>query len=361
MDEQIQAKDLNKSALKDFWYPVCQSHQLKNKPLARMLFSLPLVLFRNEAGRALAFFDLCPHRNAPLSAGKITKKGLLECPYHGWRFNSLGACVMIPGYHQSQQQTMAQLISYETIEQRDLVWVRLCSGSHASKTPYYLPDYEAAGVVNGCNEELIEANFKEVLDNFVDSMHPHFVHKGIMYDDKKRQKLNVKVGTIYKLYAEKEIIGLEALFENERINMGSNIFNMIAPKDPVEHYERYFKPLIHQAEYNYKNKIKVIVTFILSPETESTTRVFSKYTIKSRLPKLLTKFLLKKVLVKLLKQDKQILKMQTEAIKKAGKKTFFYTPADLLPLYTKRFLSFLENGIPLDSIECQSKDYEVFL
>ena len=41
--------------------------------------------------------DICPHRKAPLSQGRVTSEtGNLECPYHGWQFNTSGSCMLIP-------------------------------------------------------------------------------------------------------------------------------------------------------------------------------------------------------------------------------------------------------------------------
>ena len=42
------------------------------------------------------FEDRCPHRLAPLSEGRIDSSGTLMCSYHGWQFNSSGACTSIP-------------------------------------------------------------------------------------------------------------------------------------------------------------------------------------------------------------------------------------------------------------------------
>ena len=66
------------------WYVACQSKELRKKPLARTVVGLPLVLFRDAEGRAQALLDRCPHRNAPLSLGRVTNEGRLECAYHGW-------------------------------------------------------------------------------------------------------------------------------------------------------------------------------------------------------------------------------------------------------------------------------------
>ena len=48
------------------------------------------------AGQAKALLDRCPHRNVPLSLGRVTTKGTLECAYHGWRFGGDGTAVHIP-------------------------------------------------------------------------------------------------------------------------------------------------------------------------------------------------------------------------------------------------------------------------
>lgn len=38
----------------------------------------------------------CPHRAAALSQGVLTPEGLLQCAYHGWAFDGIGACRDIP-------------------------------------------------------------------------------------------------------------------------------------------------------------------------------------------------------------------------------------------------------------------------
>lgn len=42
------------------------------------------------------FADVCPHRLAPLSEGRIDEAGCLQCSYHGWSFGGNGSCTRIP-------------------------------------------------------------------------------------------------------------------------------------------------------------------------------------------------------------------------------------------------------------------------
>lgn len=45
-------------------------------------------------GRPHAFDNACPHRGNPLADGEVLG-GMLECAYHGWRFDlATGACLV---------------------------------------------------------------------------------------------------------------------------------------------------------------------------------------------------------------------------------------------------------------------------
>ena len=60
-----------------------------------LIAGVPLVLFRS-LGRAGALVDRCPHRNVPLSLGRVLPDGRLECAYHGWQFDTAGNCIDMP-------------------------------------------------------------------------------------------------------------------------------------------------------------------------------------------------------------------------------------------------------------------------
>ena len=80
------------------WWPVALSANVTgNAPTRCRLFGEDYVLFRDKTGVARALTDRCAHRRAPLSDGKITPEGWVECPYHGWRFDGQdGRCRSIP-------------------------------------------------------------------------------------------------------------------------------------------------------------------------------------------------------------------------------------------------------------------------
>ena len=89
--------------LRNVWYMAALSSSLHKGQLRReMLCGEPVMLARAHDGRAFALRDICPHRAAPLSAGKVLPENSVECPYHGWRFKPDGVCSLVPSMVEGQ-------------------------------------------------------------------------------------------------------------------------------------------------------------------------------------------------------------------------------------------------------------------
>ena len=78
-----------------YWYIAATARDVGRGPIARTVLGEPLVLFRDPDRRPVALLDRCLHRNMALSAGRVAD-GCIECPYHGWRYDSRGRCVQVP-------------------------------------------------------------------------------------------------------------------------------------------------------------------------------------------------------------------------------------------------------------------------
>ena len=63
-----------------------------------------LLLYRTQDGEVHALSAYCPHLNNYMPNGlppgwgleELLYQGELQCPYHGWRFNTEGQCVYLP-------------------------------------------------------------------------------------------------------------------------------------------------------------------------------------------------------------------------------------------------------------------------
>jgi phenylpropionate dioxygenase-like ring-hydroxylating dioxygenase large terminal subunit len=76
------------------WTAVAASEEVADDPHQVWAEGRPWVLVRFD-GDVVAFADRCPHRMAPISAGRRVD-ATLECGYHGWRFDRTGRAVAIP-------------------------------------------------------------------------------------------------------------------------------------------------------------------------------------------------------------------------------------------------------------------------
>ncbi len=79
------------------WYPLHVIDTIdKSKPLKAYLLGKEVVIWYSENDGAWNVFeDACPHRQGPLSEGRI-EHGNLLCSYHGWQFDSEGSCSSLP-------------------------------------------------------------------------------------------------------------------------------------------------------------------------------------------------------------------------------------------------------------------------
>jgi len=114
------------------WMAVMPARALKPGAMdGRIIADQPVVLWRDETGRACAVRDMCPHRGVPFSEGRLVEDGrALECPYHGWRFGADGRCAAIPSLVDGQQADIDRIRvrRYPVAERQGLIWMWLSDG-----------------------------------------------------------------------------------------------------------------------------------------------------------------------------------------------------------------------------------------
>src|SRR5581483_12373946 len=93
------------------WHPVACVDQFEETPVrgARLLGE-DLVLWR-LGGQFYAWRDLCIHRGARLSLGRIAGERL-ACPYHGWEYDATGRCAHIPAHPEQTPPAKARVQPY---------------------------------------------------------------------------------------------------------------------------------------------------------------------------------------------------------------------------------------------------------
>jgi phenylpropionate dioxygenase-like ring-hydroxylating dioxygenase large terminal subunit len=166
----------DRPALRGFWYAVTRSADLVREPAAVVLLGEQYVIWRSADGAVVAAPDRCPHREAPLSAGRLVD-GELECCYHGWRYGLGGRCVLVPSAAPGVPvPPKAHLATVHAAERYGLVW--LCPGDPTTGIPEIAQDADDAFRRLNVDVELWQTSATRMTDNFLDISHFPFVHTG---------------------------------------------------------------------------------------------------------------------------------------------------------------------------------------
>jgi nitrite reductase/ring-hydroxylating ferredoxin subunit len=79
------------------WYAVALERELKSgSVITRKLAGREIMLFRTVSGKVVAAEPYCPHLGAHIGRGGKVLGELVVCPFHGFGFDTSGACVNTP-------------------------------------------------------------------------------------------------------------------------------------------------------------------------------------------------------------------------------------------------------------------------
>jgi phenylpropionate dioxygenase-like ring-hydroxylating dioxygenase large terminal subunit len=176
-----------KGYLTDIWYFAALARDLKAGRLARHeIMGQPVMLGRGPDGAVIALRDICPHRAAPLSAGRFWREPdgatSVECPYHGWRFGGDGRCLAIPSLTAGQPFEAGRIAvrAYPVAESQGLVFIWMgAEGRPAPDPPPRPPVFP--GIVGGApklvERRVFEAHMDHAVVGLMDPAHGPFVHR----------------------------------------------------------------------------------------------------------------------------------------------------------------------------------------
>ncbi|MGH7024909.1 MAG: aromatic ring-hydroxylating oxygenase subunit alpha [Caulobacteraceae bacterium] len=172
--------------LRDIWYFAALSAELKPGRMARHeILGEPVMLGRTRRGEALALRDICPHRAAPLSAGRFVTEAdgseSVECPYHGWRYGPSGTCVAIPSLTETDSLDPSRIAvrHYPLAESQGMVFIWMAEDPRGAAEPPPPPVFP--GVVGGAPKLVDRMEFAAHIDHAVvglmDPAHGPYVHR----------------------------------------------------------------------------------------------------------------------------------------------------------------------------------------
>jgi phenylpropionate dioxygenase-like ring-hydroxylating dioxygenase large terminal subunit len=317
------------------WQPIAIADKIKKNRAYSIWFNhKPLVIFRAQDNQIQALDDLCPHRQAPLSQGKIIQ-GEIQCPYHGWQFNGDGVCTRVPGLQNTDCQH-SLVKSWLIKEEQGLVWC--CDQINSDQTQPFNPVLPLSATQSlDCffMQDKVQTDLLSLIENFLDAFHTHFVHAGLIRQDKQRQTIQAEV----KALAD----GIEVSYSGET-NQNGLVSRFLEPKRGIS-LARFRLPNFAEIEYrNPQNQINLLVSVWAVNEKPGVLSVIARIaTARGFIPAALKKIFLNILFKKVMQQDKTILeKVQRHKNKLTDAgivlPTSLNTPLDLLNPWLKTLI-----------------------
>lgn len=160
---------------KNCWYMATDVENVtRDKPFALKIAGEGIVLYRDSKGKVVAMSDLCPHRLAPLSLGRV-EGDEIRCMYHGITFGADGKCTKVPG----QDRVPANFCARTYAVHESWEWIFIWIGDQDKADEALLPDlhYHDPEHFNVRKSSIdFNASYELFNDNTCDLSHVSYVH-----------------------------------------------------------------------------------------------------------------------------------------------------------------------------------------
>jgi phenylpropionate dioxygenase-like ring-hydroxylating dioxygenase large terminal subunit len=159
------------------WYAILESNEVKpGRPVAVTRLGEKLVLWRDAQGQVTCMHNLCPHRGAALSAGKVLGDHL-ECPFHGFQFDASGRCQVIPANSISMPVPRGfDVHIYPTREAHDFIWIWWGESCEDLSPLPFFEDIDDTFAYATFRDHW-SVHYSRAIENQLDVVHLPFVHR----------------------------------------------------------------------------------------------------------------------------------------------------------------------------------------
>jgi vanillate O-demethylase monooxygenase subunit len=264
-----QMADHTTALVRNCWYVAALSSEVGRELKDRILLGKTVLMYRTQDGKPVIMQNRCPHRNFPLSKGRLEGDQVV-CGYHGMHFTPNGKCVFMPSMNNAPSN--AQIASYPVVERAPLIWVWM--GDPAKADPASIPDTPWLSdpdwkSVNGRFH--VKTNYVAMHENLLDQTHFPILHAstGIATPAFSKSTMDVRVeGNVVHL--------VRSLLDSP----APDIYGVpVHLKDRIvdRHSDGYFaSPALHYAHARIVNKdvrageqeeYRFTITHLFTPET----------------------------------------------------------------------------------------------
>jgi phenylpropionate dioxygenase-like ring-hydroxylating dioxygenase large terminal subunit len=161
------------------------------------------------------------------------------------------------------------------------------------------------------------------LENFLDCPHTVFVHKGWFRSHDTRE---------LKAVVRTNGTSIEVEFQGEPISK-SLVSRLFFPKGrELRHIDQFIMPNLSRVDYDFGPNRHFIISSQCTPLGEHETEVYTVITYTFGTIGSLVRLVLEPICRKIIRQDVEVLRVQTEQVKRFGGPRFAHVETDLLGL-----------------------------
>ena len=263
------------SFIRESWYPASWSNMLAREPVGRKFLDEDVVLYRTDNGDPVALGNVCPHRFARLSKGRL-HGNTIACPYHGLRFSPDGQCSHNP--HGPTPKSV-RVRSYPLAEKYGMIWIWMGKPDHADPSklpPIPVREDSRFDWVSGYLH--VAGDYQLVVDNLSDLSHVEFMHPFLANIDNRPDNLQIRCfedgEQVVTRYYRNEITPpqlVTGLWDDapERISLAVEM-RWNAPANLIQESRFDVAEEVEQC----KGQLLTPFCHLLTPETASTTHYF---------------------------------------------------------------------------------------
>lgn len=170
------------------WYVVATANSfLCKNPQKVVIRDTPITIWKDNTNHYAAISDICPHRGASLSRGRIDKNlNCVVCPYHTFKFNPTGRMVQTPGsdtVRNNDQYSLKTDVPYYEVKETN-GWIYLRNTPKYEILPYETtntmwvePEAQYTNHRYVTLQQTFEADARTVTENSLDILHISEVHR----------------------------------------------------------------------------------------------------------------------------------------------------------------------------------------